>query len=223
MLKNLDQHYTANAIRTYTGKAFDITILDPKTICIEDIAHALSRTPRWSGHTEKIFTVAQHSVLACLRATEKNKLAALLHDASEAYLQDIAKPIKVLLPDYQRLEANLMDAIAFKFGFDLPLDEEVKLIDRELLQVEWDMFVIPSKEEIEDPYSVLPDFWSPDYAKEYFLGMYQQFKKYCDCGRIHENVPQDGYEHYCSDCHKVIRDCLGPKPMDDNDYNCSTL
>ena len=54
--------YTENSIRTFTGKVFDLKILDPDSICIDDIAHALAYTPRFGGHLPQPYSVAQHSV-----------------------------------------------------------------------------------------------------------------------------------------------------------------
>jgi hypothetical protein len=86
-------------ITTYTGRR--INPLDPRAedVYIEDIAHALSLKCRWTGHVSTFYSVAQHSVLVAkeLRRaghSPRTQLAGLLHDASEAYLPDIASPIK---------------------------------------------------------------------------------------------------------------------------------
>ena len=168
----LDQHYTENAIRTYTGLPFDIKILDPDTISIEDIAHALSLTPRWGGHTKELFSVAQHCVLAAWHVAEGYELEALMHDASEAYLQDMPAPIKSLLPDYRKLEGDLMAAIAKKFKFEYPPPPVVKEIDSALLSAEWDQVVIGDSK-----YSAYLNYWRPQDAEAKFLEAFNQYKR----------------------------------------------
>ena len=129
-------------IRTYTG--ININILDPKAedVCIEDIAHALSQQCRFAGHTSRFYSVAEHSLLCSSMAPRRHALAALLHDASEAYLVDIPTPIKRLMPEYYKAEFRLMEVIAEKFGFTYPLAAEVDLIDKQLLQIEWESLML---------------------------------------------------------------------------------
>lgn len=152
--------YTTNSIRTYTGKVFDLAILDPDSIDIEDIAHGLAYAPRFAGQLERFYSVAQHSYFASMNVEPQNRLAALLHDASEAYMGDMPSPFKKIMPDYVRLENNLMGVIAKKYGFDWPLPEEVKKVDEYMFQVEWNGLVM----------GLLPiHSWSPQVAKSMFL------------------------------------------------------
>lgn len=164
----LDQHYTENAIRTYTGKAFDLLILDPDTICIEDIAHALARVPRFGGHLPNTYSVAQHSVMVSISLPLDLALAGLLHDASEAYLGDMPSPFKKLMPDYKRLESNLMHSIAKKFRFQYPLDPEIKKADASALSEEWNTLVMCDPET--DQYA---DYWNAEPAEEIFLAHFK--------------------------------------------------
>lgn len=132
------EDYPINSIATYTGHCFDLAAMDPDTIDIRDIARALSMNCRWGGHVNEFYSVAEHSARVCENVKPEFKLAALLHDASEAYLLDIPKPFKNMLPDYMALEDKLMRVIAEKFGFEYPLPEEVKIADRNVLEWEWD-------------------------------------------------------------------------------------
>ena len=141
-MKNLDQEYTPHSIRTYTGKCFDIIDLKPNSISEMDIAHALSHTARFAGQTFQFLSVAQHSVMISEMVPEEHALAALMHDASEAYLGDMPSPFKKLLPDYKNLEASIMKAIAKKFKFKYPLHHCIKEADQGILQQEWDSHVI---------------------------------------------------------------------------------
>lgn len=130
-----------NVIKTYTGKYLDVIDPDPTNICIEDIAHALSYTARWGGHSTHMLNVAQHScqVAAYLEAKGRDKriiLQGLMHDASEAYLGDMPSPIKKHLPKYQNIEYGLMTIIADKLQFDWPEFEEVRHADKAILTAE---------------------------------------------------------------------------------------
>jgi hypothetical protein len=144
MIENL---FTPDCIRTISGKY--VNVFEPKVemICIEDIAHALSNQCRFAGHTPYFYSVAQHSNLCFELASPEHKLAALLHDASEAYLCDIPRPIKLRLPEYKLIEDKLMKLIAEKFGFQYPLHPEVKEIDDRLLKMEWDNLIIREKKD----------------------------------------------------------------------------
>jgi len=112
--------------QTYTGKKF--YVFDPRSdeIDIEDIAHSLANTCRFNGHTSYFYSVAQHSVHVCnvfgklVEGTEFEEnyrayLCALLHDATEAYVGDMIRPIKLSLPDYKVAENNIWTCILKKF------------------------------------------------------------------------------------------------------------
>lgn len=134
--------YTPNCIRTFTGIYMNVFEPTPEMICIEDIAHALSHQCRFGGHLPEFYSVAQHSLLCSSIASEENRFAALLHDASEAYLLDIPRPIKQRLSNYKEIEDRLMILIAEKFGFEYPLNAEVKKVDEQLLNVEWEQLML---------------------------------------------------------------------------------
>ena len=123
-------------LQTYTGKVFDPINTTEDMIDIVDIAHALSMQCRYSGHTKKFYSVAEHSIIVSRNVHVQNAVAALLHDASEAYLVDIPKPLKPLIPEYSIIEDNLMRIISRKFGFIYPLHKEIKEIDRRMLLTE---------------------------------------------------------------------------------------
>lgn len=130
------------SIRTVSGLYVNPFDPDPNTIIIEDIAHALSNIPRWGGHLKKNYSVARHSLHCSRIATTDYKLTALLHDASEAYLLDMPSPIKNELTEYKPIESKLMQVIARKFGIMFPFPKEVKMIDQEVLQMEWDCLML---------------------------------------------------------------------------------
>ena len=115
-------------IMTYTKKMFDPLHPNAELIDIEDIAHALSMLCRANGHFKSFYSVAQHSINCIKEArargySDRIQLACLLHDASEAYLSDVTRPVKAELPRYKEIEAPLQETIWNKW-LDQPLTEE---------------------------------------------------------------------------------------------------
>lgn len=120
-------------IETVSGKEFNFLEPNPEAIIIEDIAFSLSNQCRFTGHT-KFYSVAEHSVAVASRfANTEDKqliLAALLHDASEAYLGDITSPVKQYCSDYKNLERTVQEAIYKKFNLDYnKYTEQIKVMD----------------------------------------------------------------------------------------------
>lgn len=106
-------------INTVSLKKFTLGPVDPNQIDIEDIAHALSHVCRFAGHTSRFYSVAQHSLMVSYKipGTSREKLAALLHDAAEAFVCDIPSPVKPLLGrSYRNLYNRIQDVIDLKFG-----------------------------------------------------------------------------------------------------------
>lgn len=121
----------ADYITTYSKIHF--TPLQPQLeqIVIEDIAHPLSLMTRANGHFPQFYSVGQHSIQCAKEAIargyeEELVLACLLHDASEAYLSDITRPVKKNMPVYREIEAVLQNAIFQKFLGKLP--DEAQMI-----------------------------------------------------------------------------------------------
>jgi hypothetical protein len=159
-----------DSIRTHSGLYVNVFEPTPAMISIEDIAHALAHQCRFSGHLQKFYSVAQHSVLVASLVSEEKKFDGLMHDASEAYLLDIPTPIKAKLPNYKLLESDLMKIIANKFGFRFPFDAEVKRADAEMLQREWHALMIGDN----IGFDIIP--LSPSKAKLAFLKCFHQYK-----------------------------------------------
>ena len=164
--------HTTDCIRTFSGRYMSVFEPTLDMIDVEDIAHALSHICRWGGHVPRFYSVGEHSVhCADLINDQSQAFEALMHDASEAYLVDVPRPIKHKLCEYKTIEDNLMKLIAEKFGFKYPLSEEVKIIDNVLLQMEWDGIVIGNINHKELM------IWNTEEAKNMFLYRFNQLKR----------------------------------------------
>ncbi len=115
---------------TVEGRAIDLRKPSEEAIEICDIAGALSLICRFGGHVNRFYSVAQHSLVVCALAPDDLKREALLHDAPEAYLGDVIKPLKRLLgPAYRELECCFEDLICRKYGVDPGMIKAVKEFD----------------------------------------------------------------------------------------------
>lgn len=111
---------------------------NPDDILIEDIAHALANLCRYNGHTSEFWSVAAHSIEVCDRLAYAGHedavcFAGLMHDASEAFLQDVPRPMKSLFVGYRQWEENLEFAIAKKFGVPFPYPPVVDVVDKDMV------------------------------------------------------------------------------------------
>lgn len=120
-----------------SGNTIDLLDPDPDMINIEDIAHALSILPRWNGATRFPYTVGQHS-LWCYKHVPGLELGyqALMHDATEAYVNDLWWPLKRNLPRYNLIEGQIWCVIAEKYGLPEQLDRRVQETDTKARVIE---------------------------------------------------------------------------------------
>ncbi|SDG31870.1 hypothetical protein SAMN05421827_105120 [Pedobacter terrae] len=122
---------------TRSGLLVDFNNPKAEMIISEDIAHALSRICRFGGHTLGHYSVAAHSLLVAALAPEGMKLEALMHDAAEAYVGDVIKPLKNLLGEvYESIEHAFESVIIEKYYLDGQLLKEIKKYDRCALEME---------------------------------------------------------------------------------------
>ena len=120
--------------QTYTGRQFWPMDPRPDEVHIADIAHALSQLCRYNGHTRTHYSVAEHCVHLSYAVSAEHTLWALLHDATEAYVGDMVRPLKRHMPEYSAVEDHLMTVIAERFS--LPgerIPDEVSMADTRII------------------------------------------------------------------------------------------
>jgi 5'-deoxynucleotidase YfbR-like HD superfamily hydrolase len=172
--EHVDLERKGDWIQTFTGLVYYPTDPRPEDIDIIDVAHALSNQCRFTGHVKTFYSVAEHSCRASDIVPDKYKLEALLHDGTEAYCTDVAKPLKRSdeMKGYRDIEERNWLCFAAKYGLPEKMSQEVKKADeimlftekRDLMSVarrEWDYFV-----------AALPDRifpWTPEQSRENFL------------------------------------------------------
>jgi uncharacterized protein len=136
-----------NSIKTASGGYIDLSNPHTKDITLEAIGRALSKMCRYGGHCPDFYSVAEHCVTAVELAQEdglddKHVLRAiLLHDAAEAYIGDVVKPLKIMLPDYGKVEERMEKAVARRFDVSFSTYAKiVKYYDLVMLRLEHDIF-----------------------------------------------------------------------------------
>jgi hypothetical protein len=120
-------------ICTFTGKKYFPLAPDPSEVDLLDIARALAMTCRYRGHCREFYSVAEHSVLVSRAVPAADALAGLLHDAPEAYLGDMASPIKRYMPEYRAIEDLNAQVIAQRFGLATIEPPSVKDADTRII------------------------------------------------------------------------------------------
>jgi 5'-deoxynucleotidase YfbR-like HD superfamily hydrolase len=170
-------------VQLYSGAMFNLLEPDCSEINIEDIAHSLSNQCRFNGHTKRFYSVAQHSVLVSYLVEPSQALAALMHDAAEAYYGDIPTPLKRLLPIIEQKEAETLELIFNLIGLPYPLTPEIHHADKQMLAAEVNQLLNPAHEpehwqciaHITPPTTkIIP--WAPKLAEKFFLDRFYQLQ-----------------------------------------------
>lgn len=157
-------------IITFTGELIDVFNLDPNKVHIEDIAHALANQCRWGGHTRKFYSVAEHSLKCKDYVLPNLEFSALMHDSAESYLYDLCSPIKRWMPFYRFLEHRILKVLSKKFGFQYPFPIQVKLVDKQVLALEYEDLIAGTE------YNYF-GCYQPEQAKQLFLMAFEHLTK----------------------------------------------
>lgn len=171
------QRKTNPWIQTHTNKVFHLLGCTPDEICIEDIAHALSHICRFGGHTSRFYSVAEHCVVM---SRVIPTLECLLHDASEAYLGDMVRPLKMNNEMYRDVEADVEVMIARKFSLPVRLDATIKQVDMRMLVTERNQLMgkSPLPYDVDEvgyqPFPFTLECLPPPLAKQQFLQRYKE-------------------------------------------------
>ncbi|WP_180897149.1 phosphohydrolase [Martelella soudanensis] len=163
-------------MQTYTGRQFWPMDPRPEDVAIEDIAHALSHQCRYAGHCRRFYSVAEHSILVSSQLPPELRLWGLLHDASEAYLVDVPRPVKPYLTGYREAEDRVMRAICERFDLPPEMPAAVKRVDNAILADEKAALMGPEPAEWhlpEPPLGIRIVFMAPPEATHYFM---EEFK-----------------------------------------------
>lgn len=172
-------------ILTSSATYFDFVTPHTSVINVEDIAQGLAKACRFAGQCRTpdrkvtFYSVAQHSVLVSKVVPPEYAFYALFHDATEAYMCDIAAPLKQLLPDYKIIEKRVELAIFSRLAIPYPLPPEIKRADLVLLATEQrdlmpdhddDWALIANISPLEEKIVPLP----PEEAYELFMNRYEE-------------------------------------------------
>lgn len=188
-----------NILTTNTGVQLNLVNVTPDMFNIKDIAHGLSMICRFNGQIPRFYSVAQHSCLVHDQLLKTNDpllcLAALLHDASEAYICDIPTPLKDLLPEYRVIEDQVMHAIALKFGIsNYRHYSNIKDADKLVFELEWRSF--------KHGYNTIV-CWDQTVAYHEFLSrFYNAMNSIGKCGYDVKNTVC-----HCDDCRALGNSC----------------
>jgi uncharacterized protein len=166
-------------INTYTGRKFWPVEPYPDEIDIRDIAHALSMQCRFTGHSRVFYSVAQHCIHVSEHCDEADRLWGLLHDAAEAYLVDLARPVKhqPALKPYRDAEHKIMAAVVKRFDLTPEQPESVTIADHRMLTTEAQQLMNQHPDWLEwsdlgEPYPTTIRPMSPADAEAVFLGYF---------------------------------------------------
>lgn len=166
-------------IRLHSGGKFHI--LKPKLseLNIEDICWGLSHICRFTGHSDKFYSVAQHVCLVSDLLPDNLKLEGLLHDATESVYSDINSPLKSVLPQYKELELRAEALVAKKFKLKFPYPSDVKLADMRLLVTEFRDLMTGSdyKDLPFQPLDKKIKPWSIQKSREEFIARYREWQR----------------------------------------------
>jgi hypothetical protein len=170
-------HNNGPTILLSSGVYFNYDRPDQSNFSIGDIAKGLSNTCRFGGQCQRFYSVAEHCVLMSDCMPADLAFQALMHDAAEAFICDMPKPLKMMLPDYMAVEDRVEAAIADRFGLPAKMSPAVKEMDIRMLAAEQQQ-VMGNNHKWRYTYEleaapVKVKFWSPEMAEMRFLARFK--------------------------------------------------
>lgn len=176
------------SIELFSGNRFTPLEPDVDAVDITDIAHSLSRNCRYNGHVPGFYSVAEHSILMSYAVIDfvpddeqaETSMWALLHDATEAYMPDMPRPIKGLLNGFDEAEEQLLRTIAEAFRLSWPMPDIVEKMDNIILADEARQLMTSGGEDWhlpEEGIGIEVYGWNYEFAEAQFLRRYWTLKK----------------------------------------------
>ena len=171
-------------IMLQSGAWFDFGAPASSNFTIEDVAHGLANICRYAGQCRRFYSVAEHSILVSEIAIGF-ELEALLHDAAEAFMGDITRPLKQMLPEYKKIEKDVEEAVLRRFGLTTPLPLEIKDADLRVLAAEQSQIMPKGTDDWARDQKLVPapvtvQHLEPEQAKRAFLDRFM---------RLHPSYP----------------------------------
>lgn len=149
-------------LHSFSGRPIHPLDLKPEEILLNDIARSLSMQCRYLGHANRFYSVAEHCCFVsdlCLAWGHKDvALAGLMHDAAEAYIGDIIRPIKrhpAIYEIVKPIEERISRAIAQRFGLIYPEHRLVTFYDNFVIGTE--------KAELKTPLATGYEYYTQDW------------------------------------------------------------
>jgi 5'-deoxynucleotidase YfbR-like HD superfamily hydrolase len=163
---------------THSGRKIDLNNPTVEMIDVDDIEHALANYCRFGGHSKYHYSVAQHSILVAFLCPDELKFAGLMHDATEAYLGDVIKPLKVIIGDvYKKLEDKFDAVICETFGLTKSELLAVKIYDKQAIEIEHNHFFKGNSDKFKRIFSGFHD-WTQPHAKRRFKEQFDAFSHF---------------------------------------------
>jgi hypothetical protein len=164
-------------IWTKSGRKFyfDDVSKNKGKLKVSDIAWGLSNLCRYNGQCRKFYSIAEPSIWVSKLVRPELALTGLLHDGSEAFMADITRPLKRLLPDYKAKELEVETFFASELKLTFPYPLEIHQIDYDMLRCEFNQLF--SVKEFDNPFPDLKlNFWKPHKAYREFMSRYNELK-----------------------------------------------
>jgi hypothetical protein len=159
------------------GTYFDFENPAGSVFTIYDVAHSLSMICRFNGHVRHFYSVAEHSLHCSYLVPQEHALQALLHDSAEAFLGDMSRPLKTMMPEYKALERKIEAVVLPRLGIPAELPQCVKDADAKMLRIEQQQ-AMDNRDDwsgnsvIDTRDSIVLQFLSPARARKAFLDRY---------------------------------------------------